>query len=108
MSSTDDLPATAIKLMLDLSTAHMTAEDNQRCSERADEILGGYPRIVEHAYGYIVFVSTEDVAANLREEGFSEAFVDIYSRAAASDPAIMLINFDSDADVIEGLETFDW
>lgn len=112
MSGTDELPATAIKQMLDLSTAHITAEDNRRCSERDIDdsySFGSLPRIVGHAYGYIVFVTEgPDAIDNLRAEGFSEAFVGIYSRAAASENTIMLINFDSDADTVEGLATFDW
>jgi hypothetical protein len=111
--STHELPASVIKLMVDLSTAHMTAMDNRRCSKLAKEDLSGAtPRIVAHAYGYIIFVTSDPEAVQrylrgLRKAGFSQAFIDIYRRAATSEK-IMLINFDRDADQSDKLPSFDW
>jgi hypothetical protein len=107
--TTHELPEDAIKLMVDLATSHMTVRDDTLCAAGVCR----HPRIIEHAYGYIVFVASDPEAVTtaldgLRSAGFSEAFVDIYGRAAASENTIMLINFDRDAAPIDGLPVFDW
>lgn len=45
---------------------------------------------------------------NRRQEGFPDAFLAIYQQAAALGGDVMLIDFDQDADAVEGLPTFDW
>jgi hypothetical protein len=114
--ATHELPAAAIKRLIDLSTSHMTAKDATLCDEL--DIFGSspeenLPRIIEHNYGYIIFVTSDPETMQtyldgLRQAGFSEAFVDIYHRAATSENTIMMINFDRDAAPIDELPSFDW
>jgi len=81
-----------IKRMLDLSTSHMTKGDAELMSDRHGHYCGSLPRIVQHAH-----------------EGFSVDLRAIYRAAALQgDREVRLINFDQDADVLEGLPTFDW
>lgn len=111
--SNHELPQEAIKLMVDLSTAHIMQNDTVLCQQRADTFSLTGPRMLVHDYGYIVFVNSDPEAREstlgwLRGFGFSEAFVDIYDRAASSQGDIILINFDQDGATIEGLPTFEW
>jgi hypothetical protein len=102
-----------IKRMLDLSTSHMTKGDAELMSDRHGHDCGSLPRIVQHAYGFIVFVCSEPdnlvaAVAAMVDAGFSVALMAIYEAAATQGGDVMLINFDQDADVLEGLRTFDW
>lgn len=101
--------ASATKRMIDLSTSHMTKGDSQLML-RAEHSQTGLPRIVSHEYGWIVFVSSDassEYAKAMELFGFSPDFVRIYMAAASVGGDVMLINFDSDAPVVEGLPTFD-
>jgi hypothetical protein len=102
-----------IKRMLDLSTSHMTKDDAELMSDRHGHDCGSLPRIVQHAHGFIVFVCSDTESrwralVSMEEGGFSNALRAIYQDAAALGSDLMLINFDQDADVLEGLPTFDW
>lgn len=69
------------------------------------------PRSIPHAHGTILFVNSDgadDAAHALRERGHTEALIKIYVQAARMGGDIMLINFDQDADMVEGLPTFEW
>lgn len=98
----------ATKRMIDLSTSHLTKRD--------DELMPwtkgpGLPRVTSHDYGYIVFVCSEGVTAQIaamRDAGYSAEFQAIYRDAAQMGGDVMLINFDSAADQVEGLPTFEW
>lgn len=92
---------------VDLSLSHIRPEDTV-----IDTIGEGFlPRMIDHEYGLIVFVSSDPddlplALADMHEAGFSEAFITIYEAAAAM--GVMLIHFDRDGAVINGLPTFDW
>lgn len=95
--------------MIDLSTSHMTRQDDEILSHHADTI-SRLPRVSSHQHGYIVFVCSDNVAyqiETLRVRGHSDAFIKIYE-AAATDGDCMLVNFDPDGEMVEGLEAFDW
>jgi hypothetical protein len=102
----------ARRVMWELSTSHMT----QRDATILDGSCGfsDLPRICLHDHGYIVFVgggSPEELVGPLRnitERGLSEAFYAIYLAAATDPMPPVLINFDPEGDVINGLPTFDW
>jgi hypothetical protein len=99
----------ATKRMLDLSTAHLTQQDAKALE--AGEILG--PRIVSHRHGWVVYVTSDPDAVRaavglMRQTGASEAFIKIYESACKMGGDYMLINFDQDAETLDGLETFDW
>lgn len=101
----------AIKRMLDLSVSHMTRDDVGLMSDCHGHDNGDLPRIIQHAHGFIVFVSSDPDflrkrLSTMADDGFSEAVRMIYRSAAQRD--MTLINFDQDAAVIEGLPTFDW
>jgi hypothetical protein len=98
----------ASKRMIDLSTAHITNRDI-----RLFGVIGSMrPRAVAHEYGLIVFVCSDEehvaeCVDNMRQVGASDAFINIYKMATRTGGDCMLINFDQDGDLIEGLPTFD-
>jgi hypothetical protein len=97
----------ATKRMIDLSTGHMTSTDAQILAE----YRGSPPRTMPHSHGFIVFVCSDDVGFQLKtltERGHSPEFRNIYEMAAGMGGDVMLINFDADAALIEGLPAFDW
>lgn len=71
----------AIRKHMDLSTAHITRRDNELAQE-----WDGFPRIEAIDHGYVVFVpddeSLPNAADELREFGFTEAFVALLRYAA--------------------------
>jgi hypothetical protein len=107
------LPGAAVKRIVELATSHITQED----SILLDRVCDGYQewvlaRIERHEYGWFVFVCSEpafliDAIASLRRAGFSNEFVNIFELASA-EPDVVLINFDSDGQEVEGLPMFDW
>jgi hypothetical protein len=106
MENHTDISA-AFKRMLDLSTSHLAKDDISKF-----RYAPGVPRITEHEYGLIVFVTSEPDAVRsyliaMNEAGISQAAIAIYMHASANSD-VMLINFDAAGDVIEGLPTFDW
>lgn len=98
----------AVNTMLDLSTSHLSAHDAWLLSNRGSH---DRPRSVEHEYGWIVFVASDpehvvEVGREMRERGHSPGMIRIYECAAAL--GVMLINFDADGEVIEGVPVHDW
>ncbi len=77
-----------IENMLDLSTAHMP-------SEKPDF---GEHRVIEHEYGFIVFVNTEVQAPE-----WLEPLMEL-----ARTHGCILICFDRDAGRHDGLPSWDW
>jgi hypothetical protein len=110
VNSLQPLPEDAIKLMVDLSTAHITIRDNGLLYGLAHTDNAPLLRVIVHHYGFIVFTKGPDpqLTASLGEMGFSDAFIDLYDRAAGSIPPVLLLNFDCDGETVEGLPTFDW
>lgn len=97
--------AEARKTMIDLSTAHLSEQDQ----DLLDRNYESHPRTLGHSYGGIIFVSSYDVASaleELRERGHTPEFIRLYE-SACQDGNTMLINFDRDADTFEGIATFD-
>lgn len=93
---------------LDVSTAHMTARDN--------EILASVPNhmlpvtVTEHEYGYFVQFSEdvpmEDISEQSRAAGLSDAFVGVLRYAR--ERHCFLINLDADAEQVDNLPAHDW
>ena len=99
--------------MIDLSTQHVTHEDTVRLDIMAEYggCLPGMPRAAKHDYGWFIFMSADDVEekiAAMKAIGASDALVAIYVAAANLGGDLMVINFDSSADTVEGIPTFDW
>jgi len=81
--------------MLDLSTSHMPASSPD----------WGDLRVAEHEHGWVVFVP-----GGLDDEEFEE-LVPEWARPVmryALDFDCILINFDQDSEVVEGLPTWEW
>jgi hypothetical protein len=74
---------------LDLSTAHMPDNDPD----------WGEVRVAEHEWGFVAFIAPD-------LEGVPEWLKETFDFAIALKCGI--INFDSDADIIERLPTWDW
>jgi hypothetical protein len=102
--------APAVKRMIDLSTSHLTEEDTDLMRLAINTSID-LPRITPHRYGWIIFVSSDfstEQAEAMKTFGFSDAMIAIYTAAAAMGGDVMILNFDSDADQVEGLPTFNW
>ncbi len=100
---------TATKRMIDLSTSHISHEDFRLFGA----VRGLTPRTVPHEYGLVVFVASDsryvqDAVDCMRGVGISKEFIAIYKAAADLGDDVMIINFDRDGDVIDGLPTFNW
>ena len=91
---------------LDLSTAHITADDSQKLSD--PDVFGEAGlSVYENDYGWFIPVSGyDDLVAKVQQAGMSEAFVELIRLCKAQ--GIELIRLDCDAPVIEGLPVFDW
>lgn len=102
---------------LDLSTAHLTEQDNAILTAIAD---GGADvavvRFARHEYGYILFiplVDSEELPERRRDEamkakmlGMSTEFVELIQYARGKECRI--VNIDRDADAEGDLPTFEW
>ena len=84
---------TGIRNMLDLSTAHMPSEEPD---------FGGH-RVTKHEYGFIVFVPGSDV---LWDRGTPQWLHPCMKRA--QEEGCILINFDRDAGIVDGLPCWEW
>jgi hypothetical protein len=115
--------ASNVRKHLDLSTAHITEEDNALLMGDAavEKNVDGYdqpeqPSIpcVEYGYGFIVFVNHhhDDAAeqaayvAALVNAGYSSAFCNLIKLAWKLD--VDMIRLDRDADEDDELPTFQW
>ncbi len=102
-----------IRKFFDISTAHMTAQDNDllaRAVKERDKINMALPLIRPYDHGAWVWVpDAEDMdfyAQPYSDYGFSPAFLKVLRYAREND--CDWINFDSDAEQCLDLETFDW
>jgi hypothetical protein len=90
-----------IRKAIDASTSHITMGDDKLFKWK-DCPICTYP----YEYGYRVCVSTdEDLTASLRQFGFSEAFINLYSIARNKSCDLIL---DGDGIVYSDLPTFEW
>lgn len=102
---------------LDLSTAHITSKDAKLLKKYT--AAEGHPpgsALIAYPYEYGWTVSTsgmlndkadrEECLAGMREEGFSEHFVNMMVYAA--DNETQMVRLDRDGDCEPGLPTFDW
>lgn len=101
----------AKRTMLDVSTAHLSAEDCRLLSYPAP-LVRGIPRRMSHLYGWTVFVEggqdvtrANETALNLAKNGYSETFIRLYLATCATDA--ILINFDADSSTVEGLTVYE-
>ena len=83
--------ANGVASMLDLSTYHMPASSPD----------WGELRVAEHEHGWVVFVPGREYAERIPD--WAEQVV---ARAIEFD--CILINFDRDSEVVEGLPTWEW
>jgi hypothetical protein len=72
------------------------------------QTMQAHPRVLarEYEYGHWVWVPTEDVAAEHDVSGDLPHLAQLMTVARAND--CRWINFDRDADPIDGLPTFEW
>lgn len=104
-----------LEKLLDLSTAHMTANDDKLlhaydCSPRSRGAMICYP--IEG--GFTISTSCmrigpadrREAIKAIRKEGFSEAFINVLKHAADQDA--VLVRFDRDAGYEPGLPCFNW
>lgn len=89
--SIDAMERVGLHYMLDLSTRHINWRNG---------IDWGELRANEHEYGWVVFLPEKEA------EGIPAWFAPIMEHASRFD--CMIVNFDRDADVIDGLPMWDW
>ena len=93
----------AIGKYIEVSTAHITKEDNELLGSMKPESLCVY----EFTYGYMVCVEDDpDSFEFMLKEGFSEIFVAIMK--SASDLGMNWILFDCDGLTHDNFEQFNW
>jgi hypothetical protein len=95
--------------MWDISTAHLTKADAEILKQGE---VTEFPRTLPHHNGFIVFVDSSQEGSGragviFRQRGMSETFIDLYFFAARDSKAPILINFDSDGQMLD-LPSFDW
>ena len=96
-----------IEQVLVFSTTHITKEDDYKLSTLTDSEL----MIDKHEYGYRVYISNvphelESIIYAIREEGMSEAFINLYKLAHSM--GVQWIKFDCDGTIYKELPTFSW
>jgi hypothetical protein len=98
-----------IEKVLVISTAHVSYDDKVMLEDLAE--TKPKARIFDTEYGFIIKVYpkseyTEEDDQKLRDDGMSEAFIDLLKFCRKHD--CPLLHLDCDADTIEDLPTFDW
>lgn len=101
-----------IGTIMTVSTAHITEEDNEKivASEYSDTSA---PVSAVYDGGFFLFgVSLEDLEmelANMKKEGYSEAFLRLY-RYAVQDLGVSMLRIDRDGRELEasGFDMFEW
>ena len=96
-ASPSDVYDTGVQLYLDLSTGHVSHEDWLKMKE-----WNGPIRVRHHRYGLIMWVSDDREEFNDLPETIRQ--IAIYAKANGC----WLINFDQDAQIINGLDYYDW
>lgn len=90
---------------LDISTGHMTEEDDKLLKESEASLV-----VYSYEYGYFVHVpdlkTESSIIPAFREHGFSEAFSKIMEYAQGK--GFAFVRFDSDGAEYEELPMFNW
>jgi len=84
-----------------VSTAHISRKDNELL-RIADYGLSVYPL----EYGYFVYLSKDETAKSIDQNGYSSGFAKVYLEAAKSGAKYMQL--DCDGPTYDEFETFDW
>lgn len=102
----------SVRLVLDLSTAHITESDSRLLSVEA--AFNDVPslRVVPFEYGFYLTIISDlkeflaDDKSALREAGLSDAFIKILEKAAAHEINFIILDRDGGCD--DELEVFEW
>ena len=90
------------KKVWEVSTAHITEEDNNTLGKQSMEDVVSYP----YEFGYFIVVQSDKMTVN-NPDKMSNAFIKIYNDAIES--GVNLIQFDRDAGPDNpDYPTFDW
>lgn len=105
-----------IDQVLNLSTVHITEQDNtnlEGCADASNHQYGAAGWVIETGYGFMVFVpplvNGEEVAEHVygfKQVGMSKEFLAIYQLAASRD--CTWLRLDCDIPEVKGLPTFEW
>jgi hypothetical protein len=99
----------AIVKCLDISTGHMTENDDKLLKAATDDQrqVPSDAIVYEYKEGYFVYVSSNpDQDVELTKEGFSAAFLNIIKKARSF--KIKYVQFDADGITYADLPIFDW
>ena len=99
----------AIVKCLDISTGHMTENDDKLLKAATDDQrqVPSLAIVYEYKEGYFVYVSPEtDQDAELTKEGFSAAFLNLIKMARSL--KLKYVQFDADGITYADLPLFDW
>jgi hypothetical protein len=97
-----------VEKFLDAGTGHITYADSIKLLEDPE----GFPsRVITHEFGWWINVCEKKLLQNemiqpMRDEGYSEGFVNLIKAASASD--CWWINLDCDGGYVDGLRIFKW
>lgn len=103
--------------MLDLSTAHLSVDDRMTLERLAMELRRDSSRAIDRApirvydteYGFIVYVNTavDDMYEDCTKYRYnlSNSFWETFRYAA--DNNCLIVNYDVDSDIHDGLQTFE-
>jgi len=89
----------------DLSTGHLRNADYEVLQSISDGERAAPIHVADHAYGFVVDVSTAGSADALQNAGLSKEFTALVD--AAREAGANFIDFDSDADLDPGFPEFD-
>lgn len=108
-------PAAGVQSFLDCSTGHLMLRDSWILKRWAKIERGLHPgmapyRTIGHSYGWFVHVHQDDDRVDYenlaRAAGMSGAFFALQEYARSN--GCWWINFDGDADTLDGFDVFDW
>lgn len=95
----------------DISTSHITESDSKLLSEFSKDGNAMFP-VIEYEYGFFIPVPPEevwedhDVEKKLKEQGFSEMFIQLIKTCIEED--LRLLNLDCDAAITKELPASSW
>lgn len=92
-------PKPTVRKVLDVSTGHIPGAVRDGLLDNTAEAWGTL-RVVDHEYGYVVFLPSKGVDADVPD------WLKTIFKAAMKKNAL-LINFDADADLVDGWEEYE-
>jgi hypothetical protein len=93
---------------LDISTGHLTEQDNNLLQADADNNPGPNTPVAayKYEYGYFVYVGEEAEDQTIKEYGYSDSFINILKKAR--ELKCKYVQYDSDGIQYEDIPFYNW